>query len=323
MYCYNILKNPVECKSCNTNFCEEHINDFEKCPSCNAPFSSFVNEGIKKLLTKYEHKIINDRIKTDEDIIKCNLCSFEDKPGYFCFHLAEEHKKDLIEIFGKKIYQIKKEDHQFVHNKKKYEKYNTTDNIIYNNPFEISQIDNNNNNTNNDNISNNYNNDSNNTINIIRLNSEKKLNSYMDEFTEIKDENPLFRSQITNLYYCKKNNKDINCKCCPDHICREGNCLCVKCMFYNVKKFGLKYGELYNKSGRVAKPNEYYLYHCGIKLEKSITNSIGQVFQSHTLCSFNYFCKECKELNIYKKIYLDYISQKTFCNSFFFNKKFK
>ena len=304
IYCYNILKNPIECKACNTNFCEEHINDFENCPVCNAPFSSFVNNGIKKLLTKYENKMINDRIKTDEDIIKCNLCSFEDKPEYFCYNLAEEHKKDLIEIFGeKKIYQIKKEDHQFIPKEKKYEKYKTTDNIIYNNRFEIIQIDNNNNNNSN-------NNNSNNTINIIGLNSENIENSYMDEFTERKDENPLFRSQITNLYYCNKNNKDINCKCCPDHICREGNCLCVKCMFYNVKIFELKNGELYNKGGRVAKPNEYNHYYCGIKVEKSIKNSVGQVFQSHTQCSFNYFCKECKELNINKKIYLDYISQK-------------
>ena len=280
-YCKKLLKNPIECKNCYTNFCEEHINDFNNCPTCNAPFSSIINSGIKKLIAKYENKIINDKIKNGQEIIKCTLCPFENRIGYFCFHLAEEHKKELIETFGeKKINEIKKEEYQLADRKeKKIVKFKSDKNISY--KFPIEKIQNGNNN-----------------FNQLKSGEIVKTN-FMNSMTERKNvnrpENLLFRSQITNLYYCNKNNDDINCQCCPDHICREKNCLCVKCMFYNFETLDLKYGELFNKAGRIAK-SENGEYHCGIICKRSIKNSVGVVFNTHIKCSniSKYFAKNVK-----------------------------
>ena len=127
---------------------------------------------------------------------------------------------------------------------------------------------------------------------------------------EINAKNPLSRSQI-KLYYCRKKNETINCFCCPDQICCQGNCFCTNCMHYNIKRNHLKDGELYNKAGRIAKP-ENGEYHCGKKFNVSIKNSVGIKFHSQKQCCYlsRYFCKECEILNIYKDNYLYYISKK-------------
>ena len=294
--CSKILKNPIECKNCHYNFCEEHTRSFYYCPKCNSPFYGIKNYGIIKILEDSENERINKQIKMNDEIIKCNLCNFEGRPDYFCYHIAEEHKKELIEKFGKKkIYQIEKIEPQFVPQEIKFEKHNSVDvdyipeNLI--NQFGNIEID-----------------------NFKSLNSgEIKSNNdfFLESKNQIMDEKPLSRSQITKLYYCKKINRGINCDCCgPEYICSEGNCLCVKCMNYNVKTFGLKKGELYNKAGRIAKP-ENGEYHCEIKFDKIIRNSVGQKFHSQKTCSYysKYTCKECEILNKYKDIYLDYISK--------------
>ena len=292
-YCSNLLKDPIECKNCHENFCQEHANNFNKCPLCKKePFNCTINNELKKLLKKYENDITNKKIKMDEDIIQCNLCSFEGAPGYLCYHLAEEHKKELIETFGKKkIYQIENIEPQLVPQEIKFKKYESVDsiqdNLIENGQSGI----------------------------IKRLNSEKIKNN-INFLTERKtnektSENSLSKSQITKLFYCKKAHQTINCICCsPDHICCEGNCLCVKCMNFNVKAFNLKDGQLYNKAGRIAKP-ENGEYHCEMKFNNILYNSVGQKFNSQITCSYvsKYFCKECKILNKYKNIYLDYISK--------------
>lgn len=285
--CYNTLKNPVECNNCHNNFCEEHINTFYNCPSCHAPFSGIINHGLKKLLDKYENERMNELIKNNEELIECSICPFKSKPGYFCFHLAEDHKKELIEKFGrKKIDKIDNEESQLIPKEIKNEKLKNDNNINsynLNNQFE-------------NNKKKNY------SINSGESNYNKNINK------EIKVQNPLSRSE--KLFYCNKMNESINCDCCPDHICCEGNCFCVKCMNYNCKRYHLKEGELYNKAGRIAKL-ECGEYHCGKNYNLSIKNSVGIKFHSHKKCSYysKYFCPECEILNKYKDIYLDYISK--------------
>ena len=285
--CERILKNPVECNHCHENFCEEHIKDFYDCPICKEPFSGSINTGLKNMIEKIQNERMNRRIKMDEGVIQCSLCSFEGKLDHFCFHLAQEHKKDLIEKFGKKkIYQLEIKPNNLAPEKIKLENYNSVDTIQdkvpqdkLNNQSENGQI--------------------------------RKLNSSKIVINNNFFEKPLSMSQATNLYYCNKKHQTINCDCCsPDHICREGNCLCVNCMNYNVKKYNLKPGELYNKAGRVAK-QENGEYHCGKKVSLSIINSVGEKYNSQKQCSyyFKYFCKECEILNKYKDIYLDYISK--------------
>ena len=98
--CFNTLKNPVECINCNTNYCKEHIKDFQFCPNCKkGPFNYKKNAGLKKLLENHENEII----KKDKETIECKYCSFEGNPGHFCYHFAEQYKKLLIDIFGVNI----------------------------------------------------------------------------------------------------------------------------------------------------------------------------------------------------------------------------
>ena len=119
----------------------------------------------------------------------------------------------------------------------------------------------------------------------------------------------LSKSINNNLYYCNEKNKKINCKCClPSQICRLGNCLCVDCMKYNVGLFNLEKGELFNKAGRIARP-ENGEYCCGATFNLSIKNSVGGSCPVKKQCSLanNFCCDECKILNNYKDIYLKYV----------------
>ena len=78
--------------------------------------------------------------------------------------------------------------------------------------------------------------------NIIRIKSDKQKNEKTcKQITEGK-----------KITYCNRKNEIIKCDCCPDHICRENNCMCVTCMTYNRKQLNLKDGQLINKSGKIA-----------------------------------------------------------------------
>lgn len=287
--CLDILKNPIECNKCHVNFCKEHINTFYSCPYCNvSPFSGNINLGITKLLNKFENDRINEEIKKDENKIKCTICSFESEPIFFCFHLVEEHKKELIEKFGrKKFEQNKREESKLIQKEIKYETNKDGDNNfseILNNQSEIIS-----------------------KKNYSQINSGE-INNKIEIDKDIKPQNQLSRSQV-KPYYCQKKHETINCACCPDRICRQGNCFCTKCMYYNIKRSHLKGGALYNKAGRIAIP-ENGEYHCNKKIGLSFRNSVGQTFRSQKQCSYlsQYFCKECKILNKNKDKYLDYIS---------------
>ena len=298
-YCSNNLNNPVECFYCHTIYCKEHINNFTYCPSCKSyPCSFIINNGIIKMIEENENEKINKKIKTDKEIIECKICSLRTNPGYLCFHLASEHKKELIDIFGRKIdCQIEKEEK---YKKLPYKNDNQKDKIL-----EIKQ---NFKTMNNQDNNNNINNLNNNNIIPNKIINKSNLNSKYIGFQKYNTQR-LFKSQITNLYYCNKKNTTINCDCClPNHICCQGNCLCIDCMRYNVKYFNLYNGELFNKAGKIAKP-ENGVYYCGRFFIVSIKNSVGKGRNARKQCSFSSknLCEDCKILNKYKEIYLQSI----------------
>ena len=108
------------------------------------------------------------------------------------------------------------------------------------------------------------------------------------------------------ILYCGKKNELIACDCCPDHICKPGNCLCVNCMRKNIKKFNFREGELINKKGKIAKLFKGN-YFCGEKYDKSFINVSGIKFDRSGTCEFPYdSCDNCKILNKFKNLYYDY-----------------
>lgn len=288
--CSRIFKNPVECNLCRTNICEEHIKDLKKCPICRKyPFKPIKNEGLIKILNELENERINKMIKMDDNIYQCKLCSFEGPPVNLIYHLAEEHRKALIENFGRKK-EIKNEKIK-----------NIIKPINVKLPSFSSLIEEDNQNINN--------------FKLRHKSEEIKFGNFLSQRNyknnESKNKNFISQSLNNNLYYCGKKNGDINCDCCsPENKCIKGNCLCIKCMEYNIKKLNLKNGGLINKAGRPAYP-ENGDYHCVEKCSTYIINDVGLRIPVNKICSYNkYICEECKILNKYKDIYIDYIYRK-------------
>lgn len=105
------------------------------------------------------------------------------------------------------------------------------------------------------------------------------------------------------LYYCGNYNELIKCNCCKDHICKKGNCLCVKCMKRNIQKFRLQDDELINRAGRKAKLFKGS-YFCGCEYDSIIKNVIGRQFKKHSQCKFPFVpCDDCKVLTKFQNLY--------------------
>ena len=114
--------------------------------------------------------------------------------------------------------------------------------------------------------------------------------------------NPL-AEQVQQIEYCHQINNSFNCNCCPDHICREGNCMCVSCMRKNIIKFNFTHRELINKQGKVAKFNKGR-YYCGCNYEQIVVNIIGKKFIKKNKCSYpSTPCNNCKFLANLQNIY--------------------
>lgn len=105
------------------------------------------------------------------------------------------------------------------------------------------------------------------------------------------------------IFYCNSKNSDIPCNCCIDHICRQGNCMCVSCMRKNIKNLNLTQGELINKAGRIAKL-EKGDYYCGCEFESVFVNVIGRKFVDKKICRYCTQCNDCKILKQFMKKYL-------------------
>ena len=287
--CSQILDEPVECNNCKTNYCYKHIKKFNACPSCQKPFQYNQNQGLIKLLNNYKKTRNNIIVKMDNTIYQCNLCNFEAKGELLCYHLAEDHKKELIEIFGKKKENINIKESTI-------EKPSI---LVDDSRRSIDE-------------------DSfNNNVNEYGPNPEQpdKKHQYIKSFSgKIKCnsersslenyQNQLSKSLNFKMYYCGKNN-GINCDCC-DHICRIGNCMCVNCMKHNLSKRECKNYELINKAGNIAKLDNG-VYHRDKKFELKIKDEIGNTRKVYKFCNNKELCPDCLILNKIKREYINYI----------------
>ena len=271
--CTNILDDPVECKNCNTNYCKKHIKHFKKCPSCNNPFIPIKNLGLINILNEHIKMRNNFKIQLDNNIYKCKLCYYEGKANDLCIHLSQEHKKELISNFGEKkenntVNKIIKD----IENNIPLNENNITNlkESIIENPI----IYDNQSNENEDSFNQYFNNKEKENEFKSEKQDEKtqfyiKANSQeinvIESKNNVKKQIPVSKSQKDEIYYSK--NYEIK-KCdCPSHNNCIGNCICIKCMKYNVKKMKLNNYELINKAGRIAKLKmEYIIVEVNLKI---------------------------------------------------------
>ena len=106
-----------------------------------------------------------------------------------------------------------------------------------------------------------------------------------------------------NVTYCNKINLSIPCKCCSDHICKIGNCMCKKCMLINIKELKLKNYQLINKKGKICN-YERGTYFCGQTFMDVVVNISQKVFTNKIICNSNHPCPDCKILTSLKFFYL-------------------
>ena len=313
---------PIECLSCNNNFCKKHVKGFNNvCPLCKAsPFNYGNNAWLSRAISNFNFPY------------KCSLCDFEGYEESFWLHLIDQHKNNIINHFNKK---------KNLENSKNINYTNNNQNINENK----KENDNDVNNSNNNNIQNNINRVNNKIINSPETQKERQMKypdfellnknnslcfgpiservknsniqnlppdnninqiqkNRQNEINSSKNISPLTQRNYNKLYYCNKRNYDIPCNCCPDHICREGNCMCIKCMRYNTKKLNANKDELINKAGKIAKIYKGN-YFCGEQYETIFENILGIKFKNQSKCQYPLeSCPNCKVLNIFKDKYL-------------------
>ena len=325
--CSERYEDPVECLNCNNNICKKHAIIIENgCPICRCiPFKFRDNVWLKRTILSLD------------SLFTCIFCEYEGDEKSFWSHLIENHKKQIITKCNKSNQIQENNQKQNLNKDSKNQSKNENINEVLsvnapqnffsgfnslNNNFNNNNYNNQNpnisqnniyNNNNNDNSNyNNYNNndinndnDDNNNNNInnnIIFNKIKTHRIYPSvapkEFTK---KHPI--SGRNQILYCGKKNEFINCDCCPDHMCKTGNCICVICMVKNYKRLNLQKGQLINRCGKIA--NLYKgSYYCGSKYESIIENVLGMQFKKHLECKYPLEpCNDCKVLTKFQIIY--------------------
>ena len=140
----------------------------------------------------------------------------------------------------------------------------------------------------------------------IDINQNDNNNNNINLLNELKILNIPEKCEFINkykLFFCFKQT-NINCECCPEHICKPGCCMCQDCMSINKKIFNLKNHYLINKAGRASKFS-YGSFHCHCKYENIEKTQVGNIFISIKWCHFpNKPCKACIELTKNMDYYL-------------------
>ena len=312
--CLEKFDNPIECTNCHNNFCRKHIKDFRNtCPICKScPFSFRENIWLSRTIANIDYSY------------KCSLCTYEGDKNSFWSHLIENHKNEIIQQYNSNDNSNKKKKN--INNEKNSNKIfednqqNTQPDKNNQTPEQINIFNNNSNKDDNNiynknNVGNKYP-DFNqlNKNDIIRKSSNNEIkppfthrqnypidNKRISPVKELTNRPP---SERNSIQYCGHRNESIKCNCCPDHICKRGNCLCVRCMRININNFKFREGELINRAGRIAKPFKGS-YYCECLYEEIITNVIGLQFKKQSQCRYPLeSCKDCKVLNKFKNVYL-------------------
>ena len=303
--CLQKFEDPIECLACHNNFCRKDVQGFINiCPICKkSPFNFRENIWLSRTIANIDYSF------------KCLLCAYEGDKNSFWSHLIECHKDEIIQHYNAN----KKNKNE--NNEKENKKYSLR-NLQPEKNEQTPEIFNSFNNKSKEDerkiVSNNNNGQKYPDSQFSKINSIKKSINLMPPFTHRQNypienkginQSNVFTNQPpptdrNTIIYCGNINDSIKCKCCPDHVCKRGNCLCVRCMKSNINNLKLKNGELINKAGRIARlfKGSYY---CECQYEDIITNVIGLKFKKQTQCHYPLeSCKDCKVLNKFKNIYL-------------------
>ena len=325
--CLEKYENPVQCLNCKGKFCSKHVNSYNKCPKCECfPFNYKENTIIDTSTLNFDSKY------------KCNVCGngFGEDKNEFLLHIIDEHKDEIINRFNSKSIQ-NIYINQNINAKKKIIKSinNTNANLL--NYSDINQIQNSQQiNTKSKNINfptdrNNYNIKMKKSFNPNQDNSrnmKKSFNPDQDNSRNMKKSSnppsqnnsrnmnkrfnpPSHENSINNnlkkIYYCGKTNESIECECCLDHICKEGNCLCVNCMKINCDQMKLSKNQLINRAGKVATLYRGNFF-CGKEYESIINTVTHRTFRNLKKCQYPCeSCNDCKVLTKFRNIYHNFI----------------
>ena len=294
--CYKKYDDPVECLKCNNNFCRSHVSGLNnRCPLCNnSPLQIRDNIWLSRKVGNVE-------------IYICSLCEYSGDIDSFWSHLIENHRKEIIKQYNKSNSLSKSNS---VH-KSKPHKENPNIRENYNQYIPRENFNNNNPNEENNNIQNSFP-----QYNKVFIQNQNPVppsahRYYPKIYDNMEKPEP---KKLTNLppqternryFYCNKRNELIKCNCCPDHICRAGNCFCVNCMKINVNRLNLRKDSLINRAGNIAKPFKG-LYFCEKEYMSTITNVIGFKFTKRSKCEYpSEPCDDCKVLTKFKHVYID------------------
>lgn len=330
--CQKILNTPFECANCGSNFCKIHLKQSKICPNCKQS-SNRCHANLWLINTINNFNI-------------CSLCNkFRGEDYDFGLHLINNHLGEVIDHFKTKstknvqkapiIAKVKGISKQknigntsntlnnsnIIDNKtkeiKKSQKPNLVINTGQNDPktrtkeikIQYSEV---------------YNTEKKNpeVKNIeIQLPFQKRepfkkfnsheiikpIDSHFLLLINSLSPNPEVDLKIKNLEHCNKMNEKIICDCCADHMCKEGNCLCVNCMKINVEKNKLEKGILINRKGYCSAYNkDKKEFYCNQQYKSKLKSDKGAEFNVRSYCGQkNGSCDDCKVLNKFIKEYIE------------------
>ena len=338
--CFERYEDPVQCLKCKANFCQKHIiNSDNSCPICKCyPFNfkdntiiniSNINFDLKYICTVcrfgtgdkntfLRHIFDNHQ---DEIITIFNMNTIQNKD------INQSNKAQKISNVKpfynmndsspnyNNINQIQNNNQQII-NKSKNINLQTHRNSKYKQNNINSSQENNINMKKNINPNQKYNKNMKKSINSSKdnsINMKKSINSSQDNSINMmksinsSQDNSINNNNIKKMHYCGNKNELIKCECCPDHICKEGNCLCVDCMKINFYQFNLSENQLINRAGKVA---DFYRgdYFCGQEYESIINTVTHRTYRNLKKCEHPYeSCDDCKVLTKFSDIYNRFI----------------
>ena len=340
MICSNIFVNPVSCPSCKNSFCKGcylDLVDFNKkknknvqCPLC------------KKEINNVEENIEIEKLLKNMLLLckKCNLTfnSYDEyvKHNDFC-------KKLICKICNSEFKNILLFNQHFENNELHldivsylFDKNNDNNNdnwsLIFAN--DIAKLNNNNNS--NLNINKYKNNE---FVNFLDIKEESNFVSAFNQYNQSKKPFREFSQTNSFLSNCEKSGdtfinkknqelKDLNnippkskyykkydlfycfektnidCQCCPEHICKPGSCLCKDCMKINLKYHGLKSYFCINKEKRACKYSNKF-FRCHFKYLKISVTENGNNIVNESFChGFFPACPACQETTKLMEYYI-------------------
>ena len=265
-----------------------------------------------------------------KELFKCLKCQDTfNLENQFKDHINKAHSKIIIEIFNQNsLFNMNENVLKSLINNK-YSELNSeneketilnTDNNPYNNNDSVIDNDNNDNNDNND-----YNHNkaqfrltiqpnttvlsatilgNESIINKDIYSERSRIRDVSSEATLIKRINlnqlNLWNSkidmgnpiQVDDLIHCGK--KVLECSCCQDRKCRNGNCFCPNCMKKN-KLNKIQKNQLFNKDNRIAVKygDRYY---CGINFISEVSSYYEKI-NTPNKCWYPKNCSACEALN--------------------------